>query len=565
MEGVKEWGEGAPRLKRWGSNYYPVGSPREFIKLLDMQKDLKLIVNGTNFFIYENLKFCPHIVAYTQIFLVSPLSYLNLTKSFKVYNYTGNLILNPGFEHGTESWMLPLEERVLIDTTNKVSGNSSLRIEILREKKAVGQAISVEEDSTYYVSGWMKIENVKGAYVTVAFKDSSGKTIGISIIQSSVSGTKDWWQFSKAIISPKNATKAILNLVGGTSYDGINPGVTWFDDIVFMEGYYPLDEPSKNWWYIGDPTTRGPLLANAPKLFSHIPGFDQSKYLLIFGDLMQPNEVFWKYLKLSNIVFLGDPVVSNGTEEVARSAKSVSLLYEGEATITPLNGYWKQVGGKEFSYEYASSLLGGGEAAKTFPALIDGYYKVYMRAGIAGKASIKVDGEIMAEFTGGDAHTLKWYSTPTLHLKKGYHELSISFVGESMSIDQILIFSTADENITPTELFSSEQPEIYSEKLSETEYHISLKSNSSTFIVLGEAYHESWEAYIDGEKLEHLPTYTLGWANGFYVNSIGRNSIVITFKEQEVRNILITIWAITWILLIIGLAYTYKDGIKKAD
>lgn len=563
MEGVPLWGEGAPRLIYWGFNYYPVGSPREFIKLLDMQKDLKLIVNGTNFLIYENLKFYPHIVAYTQIFLVSPLSYLNLTKSFKVYNYTGNMVSNPGFERGTESWMLPLEEKVSIDTTNKVSGNSSLRMEILKEKKAVGQAISVEEDSTYYFSGWMKIENVKGAYVTVVFKDSSGKTIGISIIQSSVSGTKDWWQFSKAIISPKNATKAILELVGGTSYDGINPGVTWFDDIVFMKAYYPLDEPGKNWWYTGDPTNRGPLLANAPKLFSHLRGFDQSKHLLIFGDLMQSNEMFWKYLKFSNIVFLGDPIISNEIEEVARSAKSVSLLYEGEAALTPLNGYWKQVGGEEFSYEYASSLLGEGEAAKTFPALIDGYYKVYMRAGMTGKSSIKIDEEIIAEFTGDNVHTLKWYSTPILRLKNGYHELSISFVGESMTIDQILIFSTPDENTTLTELFSSEQPEIYSRKLSETEYHISLNSNSSTFIVLGEAYHESWEAYIDGEKLEHLPTYALGWANGFYVNSIGRNSIVITFREQEVRNILITIWAITWILLIVGLAYTFRGGIKR--
>lgn len=563
MEGVPLWGEGAPRLRYWGFNYYPVGSPREFIKLLDIQKDLKLIVNGTNFLIYENMKFYPYIVTYTQIFLVSPLSYLNLTKSFKVYNYTGNMVSNPGFERGTESWMLPLEEKVSIDTANKVSGNLSLRMEILKEKKAVGQAISVEGNATYYVSGWMKIKNVKGAYVEVVFKDSSGKTIGISIIQSSISGTKDWWQFSKAIISPKNATTAILKLVGGTSYDGINPGVTWFDDIVFMNGYYPLDEPAKNWWYIGDPTTRGPLLANAPKLFSHLPGFDQSKHLLIFGDLIQSNEMFWKYLKFSNIVFLGDPIISNETEEVTRSAKSVSLLYEGEAALTPLNGYWKQVGGEEFSYEYASSLLGGGGTVKIFPALIDGYYKVYIRTGMAGKASIEIDGKIIAEFTGDDAHTLKWYSTPTLRLKNGYHELSISFVGESMTIDQILIFSTADENTTITDLFSSEQPEIYSRKLSETEYHISLNSNSSTFIVLGEAYHESWEAYIDGEKLEHLPTYALGWANGFYVNSIGRNSIVITFREQEVRNILITIWAITWILLIVGLAYTLRGSIKR--
>jgi len=563
MEGVPLWGEGAPRLIYLGFNYYPVGSPIKYIKLLNMQKDLKLIVNSTDFVIYQNMEFCPHIAAYTQIFLVSPLSYLNFTKSFKVYNYTGNLLLNPNFEHGTEGWGLPLGVDISVDNTTKVSGNFSLKIETLNEEESVGQAISVEGNATYYVSGWMKIENVKNAFVTVAFMDSSGKTVGISIIQSSVGGTKDWWQFSKAFVSPANATTAILNLVGGKSYDGIHPGITWFDDLVFMKGYYPVNEPAKNWWYVGDPTTRGPLLANAPKLFSYIPGFNQCRDLLIFGDLLPSNETFWKYLNLSNIVFLGNPIISNETEEMAQLAKTVSLLYEAAATIIPLNGYWNLVKGRQFGYEYASFLSREGIALTSFPALMNGYYRIYIRAAIAGNASISIDGMTVADYTDNDSSSLKWYSTPALYLKRGYHKVFISFIGKSITIDQIIVFFATDENITLTELFSSKQPTIHYIKLSETEYRVSLNSSRPIFIVLDEAFDKGWEAYINAEKFEHLPTYTLGWANGFYIDNIGNISIIISYKEQEIRNVLITIWAITWILLIIGLAYTSRDGIKR--
>ncbi|MEM2704103.1 MAG: carbohydrate binding domain-containing protein, partial [Candidatus Bathyarchaeia archaeon] len=272
MEGLKEWGEGDPKLRKWGFNYYVVGSPKKIVEILNTQKDLKLIANETNFLVYENLEFSSHVSAYDEVLLVTPLPYINATKSPIVYNYTGNLILNPSFERGVNNWGLPLKEKIVTDNSTSISGNSSLRIEKVEKGwVAVGQVVKVKGGTSYYVSGWMKIQNVRRAHLKVVFYDDELRSLGGNIIQAEIDGTRDWWYTSGVCISPQNATKAVIYLMGGWSYDNINPGVTWFDDISFMEAYYPLLSPIQNWWYVGDPTTRGPMLANGLSLFLHVP------------------------------------------------------------------------------------------------------------------------------------------------------------------------------------------------------------------------------------------------------------------------------------------------------
>ncbi|MDI6892100.1 MAG: hypothetical protein QMD08_03780 [Actinomycetota bacterium] len=101
-------------------------------------------------------------------------------------------------------------------------------------------------------------------------------------------------------------------------------------------------------------------------------------------------------------------------------------------------------------------------------------------------------------------------------------------------------------------------------KISQTSYKVSVKSERPLFIVLGETYHPSWNAYVNDEKLEHFPAFY--YANGFYLDKTGRNNVKITFDEQRTGNLTIMIWAVAWICLILLLLLSFarrKLAVKK--
>lgn len=103
------------------------------------------------------------------------------------------------------------------------------------------------------------------------------------------------------------------------------------------------------------------------------------------------------------------------------------------------------------------------------------------------------------------------------------------------------------------ENFSSKELEV--RKISPTEYQVDLKTKNPVFVVLGETYHPSWSAHVDGKKLAHFKAFY--WANGFYLNKAGDFCIKIVFDQQKTRVFLVKVWALAWIFLFGALAFTY--------
>jgi len=102
------------------------------------------------------------------------------------------------------------------------------------------------------------------------------------------------------------------------------------------------------------------------------------------------------------------------------------------------------------------------------------------------------------------------------------------------------------------ENFSSKEFE--ARRVSPTEYRVDLKTDNPVFIMLGETYHPSWNAYVDGKKLAHFKAFY--WANGFYLDRAGVFRIKIVFEKQKTRDFLIKVWAFAWCFIFGALVFT---------
>ena len=100
---------------------------------------------------------------------------------------------------------------------------------------------------------------------------------------------------------------------------------------------------------------------------------------------------------------------------------------------------------------------------------------------------------------------------------------------------------------------------IRSYKVSEAEYLVETESEGALFLVFGEAYHSSWNAYADGEILEHFPAFY--WANGFYLNKTGKNIVKIVYVEQKIKNIMMCVSGLFWFFFLGNLSILLTKNI----
>jgi len=541
---LEDVGEGPPRVVRhYSGPYYAIGDPKEFIKVLNEQKDLRLIVNRTDFLIYENKAFTPHVSAYQRVYVVAPRE-ITLKPNITIHRYSGNLIVNGDFEHGTRGWNTL---KWSIDNKTVHSGRHSIRAEWskVNDWNYGFQDLNIKENTTYYISAWMKTQNVNASHIKVEIYDREGKVIRTRYPQTGVIGTRDWWKVEYVFLSPPGSVKARLLFMGGWSLDGINPGITYFDDVEFVEVFAPPAD------LVRSPTT----YAEVWERISSIPLFSDEAQLLMLGEWLSATAIE-RYLNLSQaVIFLGD-VVSDGTW-VNTSATQL-FIYEGELYLTPKSGYWRIIQGASLSYGHAAECLGEGEVEKVFFAPRNGYYRTAILGATDGKIFIRIDDEMLnlKAIAGGKEH-FRWLETNSIYLERGYHRAYVDVIGNSTILDQLVVLSAHDEKFSLENSSPSTQPKIKTYKISPTEYRVSVDSGKPIMLVLGESFHPEWKAYVNGKELEHIPSSIFGWANGFYINNV-KGDMKIVFERQKLKDIAVAIWAVTWISLLAGTFYTSR-------
>lgn len=555
--------EGPPALSPWGPGwdltYYFTGDPRNYATLLDREQRLRLVAQEEHFLAYENLDFVPYVSAYPGAFLVAPKSMLDQkTPVFSALNYSNNMVVNGDFENGLKSWSLAGNWQ-----TSSIfhSGNSSLEAERLEEGwVTASQDISFQANRSYYFSGWIRIENAKQSHVRLTFYDIAGNTLRSTFPLSGTDGTRDWWFFSEAGASPPGTVGVTLLLAGGWSLDRVNTATTSFDDVSFVEGYYPIPSPSYGWTYdILVASSMGNLIFN-------IPGFDSRRNLIVSGDLLSPSGLRDERIKQfatvsTGLLFLGDAIPFQSEDEWGFQIPRLLFVYEAESVLQPERGKWQHQQGPSLSNNQAVELSGDGQAVHSFYVPRDSYYTMAVRAKSQGVFSISVDGMNLSiapvSLLEAESGQFEWYQSQDRFLGVGDHKLTLSVSGSQTILDKIVMISSIGGPARLEDFALGQAADLEMTKIGTTQYSVKITSESPTFIVFGESYHPEWKADVNGVKLNHLPLpFHMYWSNVFYLEKSGQTLVEISFEKQETRNATVALWAVGWAssLAYIGLA-----------
>ena len=105
---------------------------------------------------------------------------------------------------------------------------------------------------------------------------------------------------------------------------------------------------------------------------------------------------------------------------------------------------------------------------------------------------------------------------------------------QTSDLDVIWLYSTQKENETLEDIFTpNEIPAevIYYQKINPTKYIVEVNATKPFMLSFAEAYDPSWIAYINGERIEPIPLYSV--INGFWINQTGQLEITIEYEPQK--------------------------------
>jgi len=193
------------------------------------------------------------------------------------------------------------------------------------------------------------------------------------------------------------------------------------------------------------------------------------------------------------------------------------------------------------------------------------YYRIMMRATDTNLA-LSIDGRSLNfNKINNNGNNLSWVESEPINLDRGEHMFSFSDEVNQTILDQIVMFPIDRENITFEQILSPSNLTLNWVEISPSEYSVHIKSEEDFLIVLGEMFHNGWFAQtIDGEYLKHMITFPLGWANGFYSNKSGEYQITIRFNRDKTWDMAVTVWEVTWILLLVSTSLLSSRKLVRA-
>jgi len=493
--------------------YWITGNANEFSTFLDKQSSLKRIYEDKYFIVYENNKFViPHLFKYEHcLFLFNPRSSSNKILS-------DNLIQNSGFEEDFKLWWK--DEKASIDNNITYLGKNSAKITNYDTTENSYATIAfclsgVQQDRAYRFSAYLKTKYAIGTHFKVLWYQEPNEELRVDYILSKTAQpvTSNWTYVVVEVQPPPNAQKLVIELKGGLSLDGIIPAITWFDNIECNECIVP------------PPST---ALRNF-LILSEFPSFDSSKHLVIFNNALSDEETL-KALNVTDTVVFLNP----STEDIQKYSQYIrkkGFLEIFEAETLPLRG--EPFFNDSMSNGVAVKFEGVGEKYIKFQVPRNGFYNLGLKCSFVN-ISIQVDTRKLHI-----NYDSNYYVSERVMLEKGNHELKFKY--QDGSLDQIIILSS---DIMPFLGYSSSQ-----------------KSESEPFFIFfSESYHDNWKASIGDEDLKHFKAF--GWGNAFY-HPLKVGEVKFTFISQLLRNIMLLVWAFSWLILGFSSLYVfYGDGQK---
>ena len=220
---------------------------------------------------------------YSSVFILMSMSLINTYGD-------GNILDNPGFERGKESWFDRTCKFEAVSAPVHGGTESAKAFERLQRWQGIKQSVfgKMIDGKTYKVSGWVKLENSHKDTVAISFEqqdDNGTRYYGVARGPANDTG---WAQLSGEFTLNVKGTLSVLDLY----FEGPEPGVNFYVDDVKVWGpeiNAPKNMPAK-------PNGKGDV--DISKRFQKIDGFGAS------GAYYTENLVYHKKrTELINILF----------------------------------------------------------------------------------------------------------------------------------------------------------------------------------------------------------------------------------------------------------------------
>jgi hypothetical protein len=559
--------QGPPSLSPWGPSYdlryYFTGDPKGYEQLLDQEQRLKPLLRVGHFVLYENLDFVPYFTAYRSSYFVLPTSTIDQRiPTFSLYNYSNNLVQNGGFENGFQPWGLEGNH-----TLSTLSHSGTYSLEANRTMQgwiAARQDVLFPDNASYYLSGWMKAQNVKQSHLKLTFYNSTGDPILTTYPLSGIDGTWDWRHVSEAGVSPKGTHSVGIFLMGGWSLDNENPGLTWFDDISFVEGYYPNPSPIHFWAY---PILMGSSVGG---LLSDIPTFGGAS-LVVSTEAVSPSTISDESLRQfgqasSGLILMGDPLSNSTLSAWIDQSPRLMFVYEPESVLQPENGRWEHLHPPSIGTPEGVMVTGVGQGSQDFFVPRNSNYTIAIHVVSNGKITLRMDSHTLGSELVRDSigQSTSWYQSDSIPLGYGEHRMTVITNSSSSIVDKIVMLSSIGKTFRLQDLAPGVAPSISFSKTSSTHYALQISSEGPVFVLFGETYDASWNARIGNVVLNHQSVpFHMYWSTLYTSANLSQTKVEVNFDQQEQRNAIITIWGVGWLLSLSYVSFASRERIVR--
>lgn len=512
-----------------------LGDPKDFIKILDRQEDLILVAKEKDFVVYENNEFVSHVAIYDRAFFVLPNSNENSANDTKIiYGWKDDNFMT-GWAQSITPYQISNYSRILDNGTWTYKATFTIGEHGYWAHKYALESSGLEPIDTnawrYIALQWKSESNVVRAYVHYT------------------DGYIDWILGGNGAESHEgNWEITVFALPYGKMIDFIE----WGLDNQFNATVTSVETSLRSiQFYSKDDISYGVIPSIVS--MSYLPGFKMNNQALIFGSQLSPEN--WGLNNSEVAVFLGD---INETLTNIKLPRNLVFIYTALKSLTLVSGNWSTISSIETSNLFLPVFQGKGEASKEFLAPRNGFYGIALRASTNGTISFKVDERTVdkneSELTGNKK--FEWFETNSFYLESGQHKISLFFDGNITQIDDMIIFSALQKNMTLADVVSSHNDlqNFSSREISWVEYQVDILGDKPVFIVLGETYDPDWNARIDGENIKHFKGFL--WANGFYIDQYGKSTIKINFDQQATHNLIIILAVVAWLFPLAVILYT---------
>ena len=256
-----------------------------------------------------------------------------------------NLIKNGGFEDEGKYWNVanaPGPEgkrwKVEFESGHSFRGGNALEVvnNIFESENFVwvGQEIEVKAGSSYRVEAYLSAENVHKTHFKMNFYNAEGKQISdVPALVKMLHGVQSWELYGKTLVAPAGAVKAKVWCLGGTSFDGENPGISRFDEVSVAE-IVPGAKIAEESPVVKrrQKFSRGSVpVAAEPGKGKKIDGSQQGTIRVIGPDLQLSNGYFDYRLQLKNGLYLKEIVnkyIGDNCLKMAQKGELFALMVD---------------------------------------------------------------------------------------------------------------------------------------------------------------------------------------------------------------------------------------------